>query len=31
VLDITVNVESVLTPKPSKADIVYIDSDEDDV
>lgn len=31
VLDCTVNVESVLTPEPSIATIVFIDSDEDDV
>ncbi|XP_025200350.1 uncharacterized protein LOC112598178 isoform X3 [Melanaphis sacchari] len=30
-LDCTVNVESVFTPEPSKATIVFIDSDEDDV
>ncbi|KAL4089566.1 hypothetical protein QTP88_024583 [Uroleucon formosanum] len=31
VLDITVNVESVFTPEPSTATIVFIDSDEDEV
>ncbi|XP_026806114.1 uncharacterized protein LOC113549140 isoform X2 [Rhopalosiphum maidis] len=30
-LDCTVNVESVFTPEPSTATIVFIDSDEDDV
>jgi len=30
-LNCTVNVESVFTPEPATATIVFIDSDEDDV